>query len=77
MKQEPKSPIPQFLLEKIAAGSPAGAKLAARLAEAGVGVPVSVSAEDAPQELLALFAASTPGAPLTATAVDITKKSNE
>jgi hypothetical protein len=70
---ETKSPIPQFLLEKIAGESP---KLAARLAEAGIGVPVSLDSEDVPRELLQAFAAAKPG-PLTATAVDITKKSDE
>ena len=73
---ETKNAIPQFLLEKIAGESAEGAKLAARFAEVGVGVPITVSAEDAPKELLALFASAKPGAPLTATAVD-TKKSNE
>jgi hypothetical protein len=73
MEQEPKSPIPQFLLEKIAAGSP---KLAARLAEAGIGVPISIASEDVPRELIEAFAAK-PGAPLVATAVDPSKKSNE
>lgn len=68
--------VPQFLLEKISNGSPEGAKLAAKLAEAGVGVPVSVSAEDVPAELLALFTSDAPGS-LTATAVDISKKSDE
>jgi len=75
VRMESKNPVPQFLLEKIASGGPEGARLAARFAEVGIGVPISVAAEDIPKELIEAFAASTPG-PLTATAVD-TKKSHE
>jgi len=71
---EPKEALRQFLLAKIAAGSPQGAKLAAQLTETDG--PVSVAAEDVPAELLALFAAETPG-PLTARAVDTSKKTDE
>jgi len=78
MIMETKNAVPQFLLEKIAAGSAEGAKLAARFAEVGVGVPISVAAEDIPKELIEAFAAAKLGAPpLTATAVDPSKKSNE
>jgi len=67
---EPKEALRQFLLAKIAAGSPEGAKLAERLANTDG--PIEVAPEDVPAEFLALFNSNAQGA-LTATAVDISK----
>jgi hypothetical protein len=63
-----KEALRQFLLAKIAAGSPQGAKLAARLADTDG--PVEVPAEDMPQELLELFKSESS---LRATAIDLPK----
>ena len=73
--KQPKEVLEAFAaaLDEFASGSPEAAKLAARFAEVGIGVPISVSLEDTPRELLETILSGTQG-PLTARVIAPTKK---